>query len=270
MPADDDLNKAAITGDDVSVESEPTLDVNVEDETPSGPEVPKKFLNDDGTVNTESLLKSYGELERRLGKGNASDDTSDETTTDSSDGTDDSSNDSSDNDEPIVVQASKAFWENGGELTDEWYTKLADKGYPKELVDEYIAGQKAIGAQSDNSAYELVGGQEAYDKMVEWASTNYDDSQVKAYNDAIDSGDAARRDLAIGALRAAYERANGVMPARRVGGSSPANAGVAPFESEAQVTAAMRDPRYREDPAFRAEVERRLVVSDVFGQPATT
>jgi hypothetical protein len=29
--------------------------------------VPEKFLNQDGTLNTEALLKSYGELEKKIG-----------------------------------------------------------------------------------------------------------------------------------------------------------------------------------------------------------
>ena len=29
--------------------------------------IPEKFLNQDGTLNTDSLLKSYGELEKKIG-----------------------------------------------------------------------------------------------------------------------------------------------------------------------------------------------------------
>ena len=40
-----------------------------------------------------------------------------------------------------------------------------------------------------------------------------------------------------------------------------AGANIAPFNSTAQVTEAMRDPRYDKDPAYRAHVEKRLSVS---------
>jgi hypothetical protein len=43
------------------------------------------------------------------------------------------------------------------------------------------------------------------------------------------------------------------------GSSAPTGA----FQSRAQVTAAMSDPRYRKDPAYREEVYRKLQQSNV-------
>jgi hypothetical protein len=41
-------------------------------------------------------------------------------------------------------------------------------------------------------------------------------------------------------------------------------ASVKPFNSAAQVTEAMKDPRYKNDPAYRQNVEQRLAVTSIF------
>ena len=47
-------------------------------------------------------------------------------------------------------------------------------------------------------------------------------------------------------------------------GSTSGDGGIKPFGSTAQVTEAMRDPRYATDPAYREQVEKRMAVSSIF------
>ena len=61
-----------------------------------------------------------------------------------------------------------------------------------------------------------------------------------------------------------YMMATGYEP-KLTGGRAPTN-DVRGFASEAQVIAAMQDPRYGTDPAYIKEVEQRIAVSNVFNQ----
>ncbi|WP_251275208.1 capsid assembly protein, partial [Enterobacter hormaechei] len=91
--------------------------------------------------------------------------------------------------------------------------------------------------------------------------TNLSAEQKRAFNEAVQSGDAGRAALAVQGL-VALRGGNG----RLLNGKTAANAdaGPKPFQSQAQVVEAMRDVRYHRDPAYRAEVSARLAVSPLF------
>lgn len=147
-----------------------------------------------------------------------------------------------------------SYQENDG-LTDEDYAKLAKQGYSKTIVDNYINGQIALNETTRQTAFAQAGGEEAYKKMVTWAASNLTDSERTAYDNMVNDSPEARQ-LAIEGLKAKYVAANGT-EGSLVGGTS-ASSGVLPFQSRAQVTEAMRDPRYKSDPAYRSEVEARM------------
>ena len=58
-------------------------------------------------------------------------------------------------------------------------------------------------------------------------------------------------------MKAAYEAAVGTDPQRRVEGDS-GKATVQGYQSKREMIDAMRDPRYQKDPAYRADVARRI------------
>ena len=149
-----------------------------------------------------------------------------------------------------------------GELSPESYEKLAKAGFDKDLVDTYIAGQQARAAQYEGTIKGEVGGEERYNQIVEWAKANLTPGEIAAYNNAVSSGDANQAKLAALGLSAQYSKAVGQEPGRMIGGQKAGSDDV--FESTAQVTEAMRDPRYRNDPAFRAKVQAKLSRSQVF------
>lgn len=149
-----------------------------------------------------------------------------------------------------------------GELTPESYEKLAKAGYSKDIVDNYIAGQQARAAQFESTIKSEVGGEEQYNSMVEWAKANLTPAEIAAYNAAVSSGNADQAKLAALGLSAKYGKAVGSEPSRMLGGQKAGSEDV--FESTAQVTEAMRDPRYAKDPAFRAKVQAKLARSNVF------
>lgn len=149
-----------------------------------------------------------------------------------------------------------------GELSPESYEKLAKAGFDKDLVDTYIAGQQARAAQYEGTIKGEVGGEERYNQIVEWAKANLTPGEIAAYNNAVSSGDANQAKLAALGLSAQYSKAVGQEPQRMIGGQKAGSDDV--FESTAQVTEAMRDPRYKNDPAFRAKVQAKLSRSKVF------
>ena len=110
-------------------------------------------------------------------------------------------------------------------------------------------------------AFEQVGGQEAYLDMVSWASDNMPEASIDAFNNAVNSGNIETANLAIQGLQAQYRSVNGNEPSLVMGETKSVTGGV--FDSAAQLTAAMRDPRYSSDSAYRQQVASKLSRSNI-------
>ena len=128
-------------------------------------------------------------------------------------------------------------------------------------MDNYISGQKAVAAQYETAVTTEVGGSEKYSEIVTWAKANLTDAEINAYNAAVSSGNLDQAKLAVLGLSAKFSKANGSEPRLVQGRTTSASGDV--FESTAQLTEAMRDPRYRNDPAFRAKVQSKLARSNI-------
>jgi len=107
-----------------------------------------------------------------------------------------------------------------------------------------------------------VGGKETYTTMMEWASTNLNAGEVDAYNTTMNSGNTDQIQMSVHGLKARYTAANGSDPKLISGDTTAANAG-GRFDSVAQLTEAMRDPRYAKDSAFRQSVQNKLSNSSI-------
>jgi hypothetical protein len=153
-------------------------------------------------------------------------------------------------------------FETSGALSEASYEKLTKAGIPKAVVDSYIAGQVAQAAAVRSEVVSTVGGDESYSKMVAWAAKTLPASEVQAYNRVMESADPDTLKLAVAGLHAKFQAANPVEPQLISGGTG--RAGEDAFESTQQLVVAMRDPRYKNDPAYRKSVERRLAKSSIF------
>jgi hypothetical protein len=162
----------------------------------------------------------------------------------------------------VVEDASREFFENGG-LSDETYDKLAKVGLTRDVVDNYINLQQKQGEALIEQAQAVAGGKEAYDEMAKWAYNNLSKDEIQAYNKSMESEDSGQIQLAVQGLKAKYAAAGNNPPKELLKGKTSGSAGVEPFSSAAEVRRAMADPRYKESPAYRKEVEYRLSVSDV-------
>lgn len=152
------------------------------------------------------------------------------------------------------------FSTHGG-LTEESYAELASKGFDRDLVDSFIEGQQAIAAGYSDQVLSEVGGGEAYQEMVEWAKSNLSPAEIDAYNQQVESRNIHAARMAVLGLQARFQAVNGREPTL-LDGDVTTSSGKA-FRSTAEMTAAMRDPRYKTDPAYRQDVADRLAHSDI-------
>ena len=147
-----------------------------------------------------------------------------------------------------------------GELSSEAYQALEEEGIQREMVNTWIEGQKAKADQNINTLYNLAGGSESYNQMIQWADNNLHPTEAEAFNKQINNLDATA-ELAVTGLYARYQQSEGAMPSLMTGDT---NVSIEPrYDSLAQITSAMSDPRYETDPAYRAQVAGRLNNSTV-------
>jgi hypothetical protein len=246
--------------DSVEIKTEETTSEKLVEEKQSTQSVqglPEKFKS------VEDLAKSYSELEKKLGEQAPKQETVDPVSATKLKEEAPKQENSLEIAEDAVENAGLNFdtlaqeYAEKGQLGDESYKALEQSGIPKAYVDQFIAGQKAIGEQQIT----MVGGEEAYNEMASWASKNMSEGEKKAYNAAVNSADMDTVKLAVDGLRAKYQAANGTEPSLMQGKATPvAEQG---FESWAEVTAAMADPRYSKDPAYQEAVKQKLANSEL-------
>ena len=214
----------------------------------NGTEVPESVLPDK-FANVEDLVKSYNELESKLGN---------------------ASEEPAQTDEPPPEEAKEVLADRGlsfddmaaeyardSSLSEARYEELESAGIPRSMVDQYIEGQKAVGERVQQQAFEVVGGEDAYNEMLTWAQASMTESEINSYNRAVQAGDVDDKILAVRGLHSRFTSENGIAPNLRHG-NSISGAANDMYDSWAQVTSDMRDTRYKNDPAFRAEVEGRI------------
>ena len=250
--------------DSVEIKTEETTSekpVEEKQSTQSVQGLPEKFKS------VEDLAKSYSELEKKLGEQTPKQEEVDPVSATKLKEEAPKQENSLEIAEDAVENAGLNFdtlaqeYAEKGQLGDESYKALEQSGIPKAYVDQFIAGQKAIGEQQTNNVKDMVGGDEAYSEMASWASKNMSDGEKKAYNAAVNSADMDTVKLAVDGLRAKYQAANGTEPSLMQGKATPvAEQG---FESWAEVTAAMADPRYSKDPAYQEAVKQKLANSEL-------
>jgi len=150
-----------------------------------------------------------------------------------------------------------------GELAEASYQELAKQGLSKELVDGYIAGQKAIADTQTSDIQSVAGGQQQYGELIDWAGKNLSEAEQTAFNDLTQTGTTEQIKMAVQGLMTKAGMTTQSQQQEMVQGDVN-NISTEQFNSVAQVTEAMNDKRYETDPVFRKEVERKLANSSVF------
>jgi len=166
--------------------------------------------------------------------------------------------------QPETSEMTKFYTEysQNGELSEKSYNELSKMGLDKNLVDGYIAGQQAIANSEVKMVHDTVGGEENYSKVIEYAKNNLTEAEQNAFNETLDTGSIEQVKFAVQAI-ANRAGVSGEQPQQMINGDTN-DVSTEVFESVAQVTEAMNDPRYANDPAYRKQVELKLAKSSVF------
>jgi len=102
---------------------------------------------------------------------------------------------------------------------------------------------------------------DSYRNMIQWAGQNLSENEIAMYDAAMDKGDPLTMFFAAQALNARYQDAIGY-DGEMLTGSAPRNTRDA-FRSQAELVAAMSDPRYDKDPAYRQDIAEKLERSNI-------
>ena len=207
-------------------------------EKPKSEFIPENGYLDDGSINYDTVTETYGAAVTEKLKSAGVD--------------------------PWTISAQ--FHESGGEVTDEMVSTLTNAGFSEKAVRSYFAGRAAeqgyAGSAEDitesqiNEIKQSVGGDQTYANVVNWAKSSLDQEQTNAFDEIVNSGSVQAIKLAVAGLKAQYDNANGV-EGRMVTGKAPTNSGDI-YRSQAELVAAMNDPRYDRDPAYRQDVIEKL------------
>ena len=113
-----------------------------------------------------------------------------------------------------------------------------------------------------NELFKMVGGEKAYQSMINWAGQNLSKEEIGMYDNVMSSGNPNAIFFAVQALSNKYSDAVG-NDGQLLTGRRGANETVNSFRSQAELVQAMSDPRYDSDPAYRQDVMRKLENSEL-------
>ena len=167
----------------------------------------------------------------------------------------------------LITSATDEYYANGNELSPETLQKFSSmssqdliKAYMEvQQLPEYQQQQQAPAEISEaqvNQIKNAAGGEQQYANIINWAKSNLEAEQINAFDDVVNTGSVQAINLAVAGLKAQYDNANGV-EGRMVTGKAPTNSGDV-FRSQQELVAAMNDPRYDRDPAYRQDIIEKL------------
>ena len=169
----------------------------------------------------------------------------------------------------LINEASEEYYANDGTLSEETIEKFSEMS-STDLVNAYLEiqaknPQAPQGVEMSegqvNSVQNAAGGEANYNRVIEWAANNLPNNQIDAFDSVVDSGNPAAIGIAFQGLQRQYDEANGY-EGRMLQGK-PAGSKGDVYRSQAELVAAMSDPRYDTDPAYRADVVDKLNQSDL-------
>ena len=208
--------------------------------------------------NAQDLEQGYIELQKKLGEGEA---------------------------EEPVAEAEEEEYEEGEEgeedvsiLDELWEYELNNEEFhedavaelqqmdPVDLANLHIEYRKqveeeGVGAKDFTEAEMtelkgVVGGDENYQNMLQWAGANLNQQEIDMFDAVMQRGDALGAFFAIRSLAYRYNDAAGY-EGKMLTGNAPKTSG-SQYRSQQEVIQAMSDPRYESDPAYRKDIMDKL------------
>ena len=257
--------------------------LNVSETTPMSQEdletLAKNETDENGLIlgkfkTVEDLAASYKELEGKLGSTDTSEEEEGEEVTEENESETDYHQIYGDGLAEVLDEVgidpediTNRFIENGN-ISDDDYTKLAEGGFSRQVIDTYLDGVRSQGNVEEiargeiSNIKEIAGGDQGYEQMKSWANENLSQDEITAFDNLTATASAPAIRLAVQGLYSQYSNAMGIEPDLVSG--RPSSNGLAPYRSAAEVTAAMSDPRYGKDMTYTGTVQEKLRESDVF------
>ena len=150
------------------------------------------------------------------------------------------------------------------------YAELESTGLPRSLIDSYLTGRATEQEYNAADPYDeivgIAGGEKQYKEMLMWMDKTLPTEEKQSYNNIVDGegSTVTQVSIAVQNMYNKYKASKGIEP-ELMSGKSSNTPSTNVFRSNAEVVAAMRDPRYKTDKAYQDEIQTRLQDSDVFG-----
>jgi len=243
---EDGVGRISVTGsaEDAGAPNEPHI------------EMPEKFAN--AANPQEALLKAYQDLEQKQ---------SGDPVVPKEAGEAEGEAEGGDRNKAEAVKDYSEMWAKEGSLTDDQWDKAStDLNIPLDDLRKYEAYRKAEMATQaegvnthDEGIYKAAGGQDEYNKMIDWANTKMTDSQIDALNTQLDNPEFSA--MGINMLKTMYvadvgqEAATGTLDGANTSSKNLSDA----FHSEQEWMDAQKHPEYGKEGAYDKQFDAKLV-----------
>ena len=205
--------------------------------------------------NAEELEKGYLELQQKLSN--------------QEEAPQEEAQEEEESEAPAEVSVLDRMWEeatSGEEFSEELTKEIQDMS-PTDIANAYLdyrqkqeqqptAGSRDFSTEEITQLKGIVGGEKNYTNMIDWAQKSLNEQEVKMFDAVMERGDPLAAFFAVRSLAYAYNDAVGY-DGNMVQGKAPRQ-NTDQFRSQAEVIAAMGDPRYENDPAYRRDIMDKL------------
>ena len=152
-------------------------------------------------------------------------------------------------------------YQETGTLSPESINKLEQAGYPKAMVDAYIAGLEAQASKFVDTVKSYAG--DKWDNIVELVKTQGQEA-IDGFNATLNTGNLSQIKLMINGLLAQHKTQFGTSNPL-VTGMPTATTSQSGFTSKQEMVTAMADKRYGRDMSYTREVQTKVKMSNIFG-----
>ena len=152
-------------------------------------------------------------------------------------------------------------YQTTGTLSPESINKLEQAGYPKAMVDAYIAGLEAQASKFVDTVKSYADGK--WDNIVELVKTQGQEA-IDGFNATLNTGNLSQIKLMINGLLAQHKTQFGTSNPL-VTGMPTATTSQSGFTSKQEMVTAMADKRYGRDMSYTREVQTKVKMSNIFG-----
>ena len=152
-------------------------------------------------------------------------------------------------------------YQETGTLSPESINKLEQAGYPKAMVDAYIAGLEAQANKFVDTVKSYAG--DKWDNIVELVKTQGQEA-IDGFNATLNTGNLSQIKLMINGLLAQHKTQFGTSNPL-VTGMPTATTSQSGFTSKQEMVTAMADKRYGRDMSYTREVQTKVKMSNIFG-----